>query len=268
MNTYEEKIEKLHQIIKQGEKPVVAFSGGVDSSLLLYLAVTLRKGDALGILAVSSAQSDSEKEKAIAFCHDYHLPLETVTVDVLQKEEVAKNRKNRCYHCKTLILKAIKEKAEALDCGQFFDGSNADDEKEYRPGKRALAEADFLSPLALAGFTKTNVRNYACDFSLSNWNKPSKPCLLTRFPYDMEEEISEALLAKIEKGEEILNLLCKHNHRLRYENSNTLRIEVAKDDMETILSGRIGILEAMEKLGFDNVSLDLRPFKSGSFDRK
>lgn len=268
MNTYNEKKEQLINILKSGSTPAIAFSGGVDSSLLLYLATKLRNGDALGIIGVTQAQSDGEIEKAVSFAREHMLPIEIVNIDVFATPQVAQNHKDRCYHCKKAILQAIKKVALKNKCSVIYDGTIADDTKEFRPGFQALTEENIKSPLKECGFTKTNVRNYACDLELPIWNKPSKPCLLTRFPYNMSESINSTIIKQIEDGEKVLDFICKHNFRLRWEGKNWARIEASKEDMANIIAAQEGLLDAMTKIGFSKLTLDLRPFKSGSFDRE
>ncbi|MDO4542670.1 MAG: ATP-dependent sacrificial sulfur transferase LarE [Bacillota bacterium] len=268
MENLNAKKEKLYELLKSGSKPAVAFSGGIDSTLLLYLCCKLRQGDALGIMAVTPGQSREEVEYAESIIREYDLNGEFLQLDILTIEAVAHNHRDRCYHCKTKILTAIEEKAKAQGCGVIYDGSNADDAGEYRPGAKALKEKGVLSPLQLCGFTKTNVRELAEELNLKNWNKPSVPCLLTRFPYDLAEPIDRNSLRVIAAGERILKEYCRENFRLRREQDGSCRIEAATEDMMRILVDREGIIGALAGLGLKKVCLDLRPFRSGSFDRE
>lgn len=267
MDNFAAKKAKLHNLLLTAPSPAVAYSGGIDSTLVLYLAQQLWPEKALGILVKSEAQSEREIQAALALAREHQLKVEVVEIGVLAIPEVARNGKKRCYHCKRAMLRAIKEVAAAKGCEVVYDGSNADDQSQYRPGAQALAAEKVVSPLQLCGFIKTNVRHYAKELGLKNWSKPSVPCLLTRFPYDRAEPISLDQLRQIDQGEASLSQVCQDNFRLRWERPDAVRLEVSPGDMSRIIGAREELLTALRNLGFKQVTLDLAPFKSGSFDR-
>ncbi len=268
MKTLKQKKEQLNNLLLQGNTPAIAYSGGIDSSLLLYLAAKLRNGDALGILVETGCQRKKEIEKALTFAREHHLKIVVVSTNILSLPQVKNNSRQRCYFCKKKMLQIIKKTAAENDCTEIYDGSITDDSKEYRPGLTALKEEKIKSPLLLCGFTKTNVRQYAKELTLPIWQKPASPCLLTRFPYDMKRNITEKDIKKIDEGEAILKLICQDDFRLRWNGENSARIEATAHDMQNIMERREELLQALALRGFNNVALDLRPFSSGSFDRE
>lgn len=268
MKNFSEKKAKLNKLLTSGSTPVVAYSGGVDSTLVLYLANHLRQGDVLGVLVRTEAQGKKELARALTLGRELHLRVETVDLDILKIPQVAKNHRDRCYHCKCAMLQAIKNRAEEYGYTTIYDGSNLDDVGEIRPGTAALNEYGIISPLKECEFTKTNVRQLAREMRLGNWNKPAAPCLLTRFPYDLGEEVKASQLRQIEEGELLLNLVCQDNFRLRWEGEESVRIEASEPDMKRILGKTHEIRDSLANIGFSKVVLDLRPFQSGSFDRE
>lgn len=280
---------------------VVAFSGGVDSALLLKAACMAAENNkvyAVTVLTKLHPAGDLERaEKVAAEFGAVHRVLE---LDELAETGIATNPVNRCYLCKRGIFRKIKGLAAELGAACILEGTNADDLKQYRPGIQALKELQILSPLAEGGFTKAEVRELAEYLGISVSNRPSAPCLATRLPYGMK--ISYELLEKIDEGEQFLRALGFYNVRLRVHDLTSrvsgtacvetseihgetrewektdpqedgvrgkkllARIEVDREDLPKLLEHREEVTEKIKNLGFRTVTVDLEGFRSGSMD--
>lgn len=267
MVNYKEQF--LIQRIDRAEKPLVAYSGGVDSSLLLFLAVSRHPGVAAGIFVDSPLLSPRDRAIAADVAERHRLPLHRIELDPLSDPKVAHNRRERCYHCKKMLFTAIAAFAAANGFSEVWDGTNLDDGDAHRPGRRALGELGVFSPLREAELTKTNVRELARREGLINADRPANPCLLTRFPYDLPFPLKKEQLLRVAQGEEILSQYLVNNYRLRQDGLQleSARIEAPEWDMERVMARREEILRDLSALGYAHISLDLAPFASGSFDR-
>ena len=259
----------LIQCIERAQRPLIAYSGGVDSSYLLFMSQRLLGSKAQGIFISSPLISAEEIQSAQNTAKTHQFALEWMELDPLSQPAVAHNTKERCYHCKKLLFSAILAYAKAKGFSEVWDGSNWDDRNEYRPGRKAIQELGVSSPLEKAELTKTNVRELARLEGLAIYNKPSKPCLLTRFPYDLPSPITKEQLLRVAEGERILSQYLINNYRLRQDGQalDTARIEALEWDLNSILEKREAIVEDLKKLGYRHIALDLAPYSSGSFDR-
>ena len=269
MSDFELKCQKLTNLIENYTKNdiVVAFSGGVDSCLLLKMACESAKIHKTKVYAVTLhttlhtvkeldfTQENAEKMGAIH---------KIIGIDQLTEAGIINNPKDRCYLCKKYMFSKIVEFAESVGADMVIDGTNADDLTVYRPGIKALGELGIVSPLALSGMTKKEVRLFAKKYSLSASDKPSTPCLATRFEYGMKLEPDKLRL--VEKGEEYLQSLGFYNVRLRIHGS-IARIEVDAGDIHLLVDKKEEIADYIKKLGFKYVTLDMEGFVSGSMDR-
>lgn len=264
MKTYEKKKELLNEIIKECRKPMVAYSGGVDSALLtkiamlhhpltvkVYSAVLPYLDEADIYFSLAAAMQDLKKPTF------FNLNLGMIP-------EIQGNTKERCYYCKKHMLSTFKGKGEMEDCRHFLEGSNADDRTRFRPGRKAAEELGYRFPLAEAGFTKEDVRRYARELGLAAADRPSKPCLLTRFPYDLEGGVSGDRLLAIKNGEHILRSYLTDNFRLRWIDDNSAEIEASELDQQILRTGQKIIFK---ELPFENITIAKEPFQSGRFDR-
>lgn len=262
------KERKLRKIIRKyiKEGVIIAFSGGVDSALVLKVASeeanrTQNKIKAVSFRTFLMGADDVEKSKEIA----EYLNVELIEkyIDETKNINIINNKKDRCFHCKkTLFEEAIKI-AKSENCKYVLDGTNIDDLKVYRPGLKALAELGIKSPLQEAGLTKEEVRKLARKLNIPVYDRPSKPCLATRFPYNQKIDISKFKM--IETGEEILSNMGFKNNRIRVYDDNT-RIEIPISDFEKFMENREIIVEELKKLGFKYINLDMEGFRSGSMD--
>lgn len=242
---------------------VVAFSGGVDSSLLAYVA-RLALGERMVALTISSAlESSASLDAAAAFAARHGIPHEVLQHDLLAHPEVRQNPPDRCYHCKRLLLGELWAYARRNGFAAVLDGQNADDQFDYRPGRQAVMESGARSPLAEGGFTKAEIRLLARALGLETWDRPSAPCLATRIPYGTE--ITPQALAQIEQGERFLHEKGFTTVRLR-RHSELARLEIPPQAMPRLLEQRAEIVRFMQDIGFVYVALDLQGYRTGSFN--
>lgn len=260
-----EKEKKLEGIIKDFGKLAVAFSGGVDSTYLLYIASKVLKDDCIAISANLFSGTKEEKERSSGFCSTNNIRHISLDINELKIKGFADNPPDRCYICKSSIFNEIKEAAKKEGIDIVADGSNLDDESDYRPGMRAIKELDIKSPLIMAGLTKEDIRALSKEKGLSTWDMPSAPCLSSRIPYG--EKITLKKLSMIEESESFLRSLGFKNCRVRTHES-LARIEVDETDFEKMLENKTRklIIEKLKETGYTFVSLDLSGFRSGSLN--
>ena len=186
-----------------------------------------------------------------------------VEIDELKDADIADNPIDRCYRCKKFLFTRLQKEAEALGVSVILEGSNADDTQAYRPGLRAVQELGIKSPLLELGFTKREVRALAEEYGISVADRPSAPCLATRFPYGTR--LSRERMRQVDEGEQFLRALGFYNVRIR-AHGDTARIEVDRKDMEKLLERAAEVVEKIRGLDFSYVTLDLGGFRSGSMD--
>lgn len=264
----EEKYRRLYELMEEytRDNVAVAFSGGVDSSLLLKLAVVCARERKSRVIAVTAAtELHPSRDEAIAG----KVALETgaehrvLRVQELEQAGVAGNPVDRCYRCKRYLFERIRQEAEAMGASVVLEGTNADDLSEYRPGLKAIRELGIKSPLMEAGLTKEEVRRLAGEYGISVARRPSSPCLATRFPYG--EELTYEKLRQVEKGENYLKTLGLYNVRLRVH-GRIVRIEADAEQMGRLVERREEIVGFLKELGYGYITLDLEGFRSGSMD--
>ena len=247
----------------------LAFSGGVDSSLLLALLVKMQREEKFPLLvlsALSTLQSARDLAEINAVAAGYGVEVHFVNCDVLAIAEVRHNAPLRCYHCKKFLFETMLAKAAEQGISTLLEGTHADDLKSYRPGRQALAELGVLSPLAELGISKNEVRIMAKALHVKTAERPSSPCLATRFDYGTE--LTEEKLQMAGEGERVLRELLPDDADLRLRIHEKLgRIEVNEKYFSLILNQRHRIIRELEKLGIEKITLDIAGFSSGSFDR-
>lgn len=263
--TYELKKEKLNEIIKDCKNPVVAYSGGVDSSLLTELTFRFHPDTVQAFSVISPYMDEADIFFGASAVVGRNQTVIWINLNLLGFPEINANGKDRCYYCKKQMLSSIKGRGEANNGKTFLEGSNADDLKTFRPGYKAVKELEYRSPLAEAGFTKEDVRRYATELHLESAAYPSKPCLLTRFPYDKTGGISLEDIERIKIGEHHLKAYLKDNFRLRWIEPQKAVIEASSFDQRIL---KIGGTKILKGIPFDSISVEKEPFQSGRFDRE
>lgn len=259
------KFESLKKRLKEMERVVVAFSGGVDSSFLLKVAHEVLGDNVLAVTAKSSTYPEREFREAMQFVSDYAIPHRVIVSEELEVEGFAENPLNRCYLCKKELFSKIKQ--IAIDEGYKFvaEGSNKDDLGDYRPGLQAISELSIVSPLKDAGLTKNDIRTLSKELGLKTWDKPSFACLSSRFPYG--EKITAEKLQMVDKAEQFLIDLGFRQIRVRHH-GNVARIEVEEENIEKFLDKQIrdAVYTKFREIGYVHVALDLKGYRTGSMN--
>ena len=265
MTEREQKKAKLEYILRTAGKAAIAFSGGVDSAYLLYEAHRILGDDALAVTAVSAAVPDREIKEAIDFCKERGIRQIVCETEELKLEEYKKNSEKRCYYCKKEIFKKLSDIAAENGFSVIMDGSNKDDEGDYRPGMAALDEMGIRSPLREAGYTKADIRYFSEKAKLPTWDKPSFACLASRIPYG--EEITAEKLHMAGEAENFLRNLGFRQVRVRVH-GKLARIETLPEDFFRITEPecRENIYKRFKEIGFVYTSVDLKGYRQGSLN--
>ncbi len=246
----------------------LAFSGGVDSTLLLAVLGRIRQERPFPLIALTMQtvlQDIRETETAAKLTRKLDVEQKIFTFDPLSFDDIRYNRLTRCYLCKKNIFSLFCDYARANGFKHLLDGTNADDLKTYRPGRKALQELGVISPLAELGFSKHDIRRMSAELGLPTAEKPSIPCLATRFAYNTFLDEKEIL--RVAEGERIVRKIFSEigNIRLRVHD-RLVRLEVAEEQMPLVLAKHKQLTEALKKLGYSYITLDMEGFRSGSFD--
>lgn len=261
------KKEKLNIILKEllKGKMVLAFSGGVDSTLILKLAADLRENrdDVVAMTFVTEFSPKDELEECKRLAKEFDVDLHVANVSIMDNEKLLNNVEYRCYHCKGGLFENCFELKDKLGFTYVVDGTNLDDYKVFRPGIKALQDLGTRSPLYEAGLTKAEVRSYSKELGVKTHKKPSKPCMATRFPYNTKINLDK--LDSIEEAENYLESLGFPVNRVRVYGDNT-RIEVKKEKIPELINHSDEIIKKFKDLGFTYVNIDLEGYRSGSMD--
>lgn len=243
---------------------LVAYSGGVDSSVVLKAAARALGDRALGVFADTESTTGEDAAIATQVAAEHRLPLEVVRYSELAVENYAENPVNRCFFCKNELYTRLTALAAERGFDFVCDGSNADDAGDYRPGLKAVEAHRVRSPLRALGIDKAGVRELARHYGLPNHDRPSSPCLSSRIPYG--QKITREKLDQVGKAEAYLRGLGLREVRCRHH-GDIARIEANPGDFQTVLAHGGAIVAEFRRLGFQWVSLDLAGFRSGSLNR-
>ena len=257
------KFLQLSEFLKSKEKQGIclAFSGGIDSTLLLYLCKGLENVQAVTFSSVFQTEEEIELCKQIA--SQYGVNHVIIDFNPLESPDLAKNPQNRCYLCKKIFFSKLTDFAKSQNLEYIMDGTNFDDLHAFRPGLKALKELNISSPLAEFKITKQEIRMYAEEIGIEIAQKPSTPCLATRFPYGTRLDAEKINIVK--QGENILKSFGFEANRLRLHD-NIARIEIEKSRFNDFLARKDEIVQALKSTGITYITLDLEGLRSGSMD--
>ncbi len=259
--------EKVVEALKRRGSVLIAFSGGVDSSVVAALAFKALKEKAVAITFKSPLHPPWELEEAEEIAEEIGVKHLTVDVNELELSDVVNNTPNRCYSCKSLRFSKAVELASKLKLNCVVDGTNADDVKQWRPGLRALKELGIHSPLLEAGLGEREVRELAKELGLAVSEKPHSSCLATRFPYG--RRLSVELLRRVAEAEKIVKEVAGVKQVRVRDHGDLARVEVEASEHKRLVEGHVAqtLASRLKKLGYRFVSLDLEGYRFGSFDR-
>lgn len=264
--TIKEKLAQLRNILRKTDGCAVAYSGGVDSTLVLTVAGEVLGARCLAVIAVSATYPEREFRQALAWVEKNGIPHEVIVSEELDIPGFAKNPLNRCYYCKKELFTKVSETAAKHGLAWIADGSNADDTGDYRPGLSAAREYRVISPLMEAGLTKEEVRIISREvYRLPTADKPSMACLASRFPFG--SEITMKKLGQVENIEAMLDREGFRTYRARHH-GDIMRLELGPGDMEFLQdeSVRRKVVQFVKEQGFRFVTLDLEGYRMGSMN--
>lgn len=261
----DQKLAQLKALLKKLGSVVVAFSGGVDSTFLLKVAQEVLRDKVLAVTIDSNSFVKKELREAQAFCEQQGIVQEVCKFNELEVEGFCQNPPNRCYICKKALFQNLLEIAKEHKIAFVVEGSNIDDEGDYRPGMQAVKELGICSPLREVGLTKQEIRELSRNYGLAVWNKPSSACLSSRFAYG--EQITREKLKMVEQAEQFLQDLGFMQVRVRVHGS-LARIEVLLEEIPQLMlqDNRKRIAEKLKEYGFSYVTMDLCGYRIGSMN--
>ncbi len=259
------KIDRLEKWFSDHQGSIVAFSGGIDSTLVLYLARKFQGRDrAVGVISNSESLKNKDFELAKSFCEEFDIQLEVIETRELDDERYNKNPENRCYFCKEHLFRDIGLIHEKYPEFDVLSGTNQDDLSDYRPGLQAAAKFKVLAPMAACQVSKDEIREIARHYKLPNWDKPASPCLSSRIPYN--HEITSEKLRQVEFAENLLNEAGFSDVRVRHYGSYG-QVEVQRQELEKLLTLKDDLIPKIKSLGFADVKIDQEGLVSGKLNR-
>jgi uncharacterized protein len=260
------KRDRLLDLLRGYGSCAVAFSGGLDSTVLAKAAQIALGDRAVAVTGTSASLAAGELDESIALARQIGIRHEVIQTDELAIPEYQKNAGDRCYFCKAELFLKVEQIAARLGVACVCDGSNRDDQGEHRPGMQAARQRQVRSPLAECGLSKPELRELAAAWGISTWDKPATPCLSSRIAYG--EQVTPERLAMIDRAEQFLRERGFQPLRVRYHKNDMARIEVALDALPRLADPELrrALVEHLKSLGFKYVTLDLEGFRSGSMN--
>lgn len=260
-----EKLQLLEAWFKQRKGSLVAFSGGIDSTLVLFLARKFQGRDgAIGVISNSESLKNKDFKLAQEFCSEFDIQLKVIRTNELEDIQYSQNPINRCFFCKDHLFHDLQKMKKEFAGFEILSGTNFDDLGDYRPGIDAAQKNLVVSPLVDCRITKEEIREIARHFGLPNWNKPASPCLSSRIPYNQPVTLEK--LKQIEAAEDLLNSYGFEDVRVRHFGSFG-RIEVQKEDLDKLLGLKDKVSNDIRQLGFEQVEIDEEGLVSGKMNR-
>jgi len=260
------KTELLRQTISGKGRLIVAYSGGVDSAVLAWMAHQVLGERMRAVIADSASLARTHLEDALAFAREHGIPAEVVETRELENPAYVRNDSMRCFHCKDELFTVLERYREAGGFDAIAYGVNADDEGDFRPGQQAARQHHVLAPLLEAGLTKAEIRELARSFELRVWDKPASACLSSRVEYG--RAVTPEALSVVERGEDALRGMGFRQFRVRHH-GEIVRIEIAREELARALTPEMAseFTRVFKGLGFKFVTLDLEGFRSGSMNQ-
>jgi uncharacterized protein len=264
--TIDEKSARLRDFLAASGRLIVAYSGGVDSAFLAWMAHEALGSQMLAVIADSASLARTHLHDALAFARDHEIPVAVVETRELENPAYQRNDSMRCFHCKDELFDVLESYRQAHRFDAIAYGINTDDQGDFRPGQQAARQHHVLAPLLEAGLTKIEIRELARRANLQVWDKPASACLSSRLEYG--RAVTPEALSVIERGEDALRDLGFRQFRVRHH-GETVRIEISPEELPRALTPAMAaaFTALFKRLGFKFVTLDLEGFRSGSMNQ-
>ena len=264
-NTLDRNLQRLRQILANHPRLIVAYSGGVDSAFLAWMAHQTLGSQMLAVIADSPSLARTHLQEALAFARDHNIPVAVIETNELENPDYKRNDASRCFHCKDELFTVLERFRNDRAFDAIAYGVNADDQGDFRPGQQAAKQHSILAPLLEANLTKAQIRELAQHAQLRVWDKPASACLSSRIEYGRAVTIEN--LSQVESAEDALHALGFPQVRVRHH-GDLARIEIAREDLSRALTLPMldSITAALRGLGFLYITLDTQGYRSGSMN--